>query len=64
MQPVVLDVTFNGAFAQGPMLERPQLSFSATTTIDRTLFGSDHLAPNVGAEVEIWIQAEFVREAE
>lgn len=63
-QPVVLDVTFNGAFAEGPVLERPQLGFSATTTIDRTLFGSDHLAPNVGTKVEIWIQAEFVQDAE
>lgn len=61
--PVVLDVTFNGAFEEGPVLERPQLGFSATTTIDRTLFGSDHLVPNVGAEVEILIQAEFVQQA-
>lgn len=62
--PVVLDVTFNGAFESGPVFERPQLGFSAAATIDRTRFGSDHLLPHVGSEVDILIEVEFVREAE
>lgn len=62
-QPVTLDVTFNGE-AEFPWNEgRKTVGFSATGTVVRSNFGLDRLIPNVGDEVEIIIEAEFVQDA-
>ena len=61
-RPVVLDTRLNRV-ATHPF--RPNIEvagFSATTTIDRTVFGMGKYAPAVGTEVEIRIEAEFNRE--
>lgn len=58
-KPVTLDVVFNGAFQRQPFSGKPTLGFSATTTIDRTLWGMDKYAPNIGAEVDVMIEGEF-----
>jgi polyisoprenoid-binding protein YceI len=59
---VMLDVTLNGAVASHPFKKIPALGFSATTTIDRTVWGLSKYAPAiVGAEVRIEIEAEFTK---
>lgn len=57
-RPIVLDVTFNGG-AQSLLTGRYTLGFSATTTFDRTAFGLSTLAPAIGREVTLEINAEF-----
>ena len=57
--PVVLDVTMN-RFAEHPMLKRPAAGFDATTTIKRSDFGVDMIAPAVSDEVHIRITTEAV----
>lgn len=54
-KPVVLNVIFNKA---GESFGTEKAGFSATTTIDRTEFGLDTYAPNVGTEVPIRIEVE------
>jgi len=56
---VVLDVTFNKATASHPFKRIPVVGFSATTSIDRTLWGLTKFAPNIGAQVAIEIEGEF-----
>ncbi|MCG8443202.1 MAG: YceI family protein [Caulobacterales bacterium] len=58
-QPVTLDVTFNGSLNPHPFAPISAVGFSATTTLDRTTFGMTNYAPNIGADVEILIEAEF-----
>src|SRR5690606_28522002 len=57
--PVVLDVTMN-RFAEHPMLKRAAAGFDATTTIKRSDFGVDMIAPAVSDEVHIRITTEAV----
>jgi len=59
--PVVLDVTFNKAAASHPFKKVPIVGFSATTTIDRTVWGVSKNAPAIGAEVLIEIEGEFLQ---
>ena len=59
--PVVLDVTFNKAAASHPFKKVPIVGFSATTTIDRTVWGVSRNAPAIGAEVLIEIEGEFLQ---
>ena len=54
-KPVVLDATFN---KKGEAFGTKKAGFSASAIIDRTDFGLDTYAPNVGAEVEIRIEVE------
>lgn len=60
-KPVTLDVTLNGAMARQPFSGKPTMGFSATTTIDRTSWGMDKYAPNIGANVEVMIEGEFFK---
>jgi polyisoprenoid-binding protein YceI len=58
-QPITLDVTFNGAYASMPFSDKPGLGFSATATMDRTNWGFNTYVPNIGAKVDLLIEAEF-----
>lgn len=58
-KPVALNTTFNGAYANMPMLNKPALGFSATTTIKRSDWGLSGGIPAVGDEVNVLIEAEF-----
>ncbi|MBB4659667.1 YceI family protein [Parvularcula dongshanensis] len=57
-RPVTLDVTLNGA-GMHPMAEIPAFGISATGTLDRTEWNLGYAVPNVGAEVDLRIEAEF-----
>lgn len=57
--PVTMDVTLIKA---GMSRGNPKMGFSGTTTIDRTEWGSDAWTQfGIGKEVEITIEAEFVK---
>ena len=58
--PVTFDAELHGALAQHPFAKAPAVGFSATGTIDRAAFGMSAV-PNIGAEVEVMIQAEFLK---
>lgn len=58
---VELDVTFNKAAVAHPFKKVPVIGFSATTSIDRTHWGLTKFAPNIGAQVEIEIEGEFLK---
>ena len=58
-QPVVLDVEINGAM-EHPMLDKPVIGFSATGSFLRSDYGLDRFIPNVGDEITIEIEAEFL----
>jgi len=60
-KPVSLDVEFNGAMLRQPFSGKPTMGFSATTTIKRTEWGMGKYAPNIGDEVEVMIEGEFVK---
>lgn len=60
--PVTLDVTFNGSMAEHPYADVAALGFSATGTLKRSEWGMDYLIPNVGDEVKLLIEAEFLRQ--
>lgn len=59
-RPVTLDVVLNGA-SDHPMSGKDTFGISATATIDRTEWGIDYAAPAVSAEVDLRIEAEFVK---
>jgi len=61
--PVVLDATLNGSTPSHPISKIPVVGFSATTTIDRTLWGVSKYAPQVGADVSIEIEGEFLNKS-
>lgn len=61
-EPVVLNATLNKAVTQHPFKKVPAIGFSATTTIDRTVWGLSKYAPNIGAVVEVSIEGEFLFE--
>ena len=58
--PVTLNATINGAAEKHPFKKVAIIGFSATTTIDRTQWGLSNYAPNIGAEVAIEIEGEFL----
>ena len=60
-KPVTLAVVFNGAMKRQPFSGKPTMGFSATTTIDRTQWGMTKYAPNIGAQVEVLIEGEFMK---
>ena len=51
--PIALDATLNGATPSHPFLKIPLVGFSATTEIDRTVWGLSKFAPKIGAKVAI-----------
>jgi len=61
--PVTLAATLNGSTPSHPFVKVPLIGFSATTTIDRTVWGLSKYAPKVGAEVSIEIEGEFLNKA-
>ena len=61
--PVTLSATLNGAAASHPFLKKPVVGFSATTSIDRTAWGISKYAPNIGEQVIIEIEGEFLSNA-
>ena len=58
--PVVLDAVFNKGAASHPFKKVPIVGFSATTSLDRTVWGLSKFAPNIGAEVIVEIEGEFL----
>lgn len=61
--PVTLKAVLNGATPNHPFKKVPLIGFSATTKIDRTAWGLSNYAPNIGAEVSIEIEGEFMHKA-
>jgi polyisoprenoid-binding protein YceI len=59
-RPVTLDVTLNGAIIH-PFTKSPALGFSARGSLRRSEFGLTDLVGPVGDEVEIVIEAEYVK---
>lgn len=60
-KPVVLDATFNGAYAVQPFSQKAAMGFSATTSISRSDFGMSTYVPMIGDKVDIIIEAEFAK---
>lgn len=58
--PIILDGVFNGG-AFNRLTGRYTLGFSASGTIQRSLFGMDKYVPLVGDAVEVEVYAEFLR---
>jgi polyisoprenoid-binding protein YceI len=58
-KPVTLDVTFNGY--EKDFTKTDRAGFSATTTIDRTQFGSTKYSPMIGNDVKLAIEVEFTK---
>jgi polyisoprenoid-binding protein YceI len=59
--PVTLEVTYNGGVFD-PLRGADAIGFSATGAFDRTVFGADAWTSfGVGREVEVQIEAEFLR---
>ena len=59
-QSVVLDAVLNQA-SNHPMMERPWLGFSATTTLLRSDYGLEMFAPFVSDEVQVMISIEAMK---
>lgn len=59
-RPVSLDVTYDGATSE--LIGGHRMGFSATTTIKRSQFGSGAWRAFVGDDVQLVIEAEFVRQ--
>jgi polyisoprenoid-binding protein YceI len=59
-KPVTLDVTFNKALGNHPFQNKPALGFSATGSLKRSDFGMDAYIPNIGDEVEVILEVEFI----
>lgn len=62
-QPVTLDVTFNGGARDLIRGNAYIVGFSASGKIDRTDFGINNLSGVITNEVEINIEAEFIRQS-
>jgi len=59
-KPLILDVTFNKAIGNHPFQNKPAIGFSATGSLKRSDFGMKTYIPQIGDEVEIMIEAEFL----
>lgn len=60
--PVTLDAKLIGLMEDHPFTDGAAFGIAATGTFDRTAFGFSTFAPNVGAEVTITINAEFLEQ--
>ncbi|MFT4636153.1 MAG: polyisoprenoid-binding protein YceI [Arenicella sp.] len=60
---VSLDATLNGSTPLHPFAKVPLIGFSATTSINRTIWGLSKYAPKIGAQVSIEIEGEFLNKA-
>lgn len=61
-QPVTLDATLNGALPKHPFMDAAAIGISAEGSFKRSDFGFDRFIPNVGDEVQILIEAEFIEQ--
>jgi len=61
-KPVTLDVTFAGELPAHPFAKAPAIGFSATGVFKRSDFGLDYLVPNVGDEVKVEIEGDFIQQ--
>ncbi len=61
-KPLVLDATFNGAYAQAPFSKKAVIGVSAQTVVKRSDWGFDTYVPMIGDEVLVLIEAELVKE--
>lgn len=59
-KPVTLDVTLNAAIMH-PFAKKPAMGFSGTAKIKRSDFGMTHLVPNVGDDVTLLVEVEFIQ---
>ncbi|MEL6324238.1 MAG: YceI family protein [Pseudomonadota bacterium] len=59
--PVSLDVTYNGTGNAPWFGTRDLIGFSARGTFNRSDFGMTALLPNIGDEIEVIIEAEFLQ---
>ena len=62
--PVTLAAQMNGVAQKHPFKKGPTVGFSAVTEIDRTVWGLNKYAPQIGADVRIEIEGEFTQPAE
>jgi polyisoprenoid-binding protein YceI len=60
-KPITLDAKLNGAMASHPFAKTPALGFSATGTIKRSEWGMTYLTPNIGDDVKLIIEAEYIQ---
>jgi polyisoprenoid-binding protein YceI len=60
-RPVTLAVTMNGYLEQHPFANVPAIGFSGVTTVKRSDWGFDWGLQVVGDEVEVLIEAEFLK---
>lgn len=58
---VTLDAVLNGTLAEHPYAKQPAVGFSAVTTVKRSDFGMDWGLPFVGDDVQVLIEAEFIK---
>ena len=58
-KPLVLNVTFNGAYQKKLLTNVPALGFSASATLNRSDWGLTTFVPIVSDRVDIQIEAEF-----
>lgn len=59
-KPLTLDARLNGALPKHPFKEAAALGVSAEASFKRSDFGFDRFIPNVGDEVKLMIEAEFI----
>lgn len=60
-KPIVLDATFNGG-GEHVMMKKYDIGFSATTTVKRSEFGMDYGIGMVGDDVQVAIEAEYIKQ--
>lgn len=60
-EPLVMDVTFNGSMLEHPYAKKAALGFSAKTVLQRSQWGFDTYLPNIGDNVEVLVEVEFIK---
>ena len=61
-KPIDLNVTFNSSMIKSPYRIKPVLGFSVTANLNRSNWGLKTSLPNIGDNVQLIIEAEFVRD--
>lgn len=59
-KPLSLDVTFNKALGNHPFKNKPAIGFSAIGSLKRSDFGMNTYIPQIGDNVDLIIEAEFI----
>jgi polyisoprenoid-binding protein YceI len=60
-KPVTLEITFGGSMPSHPFAKVPAMGFSAKATFKRSEFGMTQYLPNIGDDVTVSINAEFLK---